>query len=81
MAEQGREDRLYVFVVTNTSKEGLGNGRINTDRMFDILGRRDVMPGVGKQREIERIGGSSLWKRIYLPAKATGGCTHGYWQE
>ena len=64
MAEQGREDRLCVFVVTNTSKEGLGSGRINTDRMLDILGRRDVMPGVGKQREIERIGGSSLWKRI-----------------
>lgn len=87
MAEQGREDRLCVFVVTNTSKEGLGNGRINTDRMFDILGRRDVMPGVGKQREIGRIkkeldetGDSSLWKRIYLPAKATGGCTHGYWR-
>jgi len=46
------------------------------------------MPGVGKQREIGRIkkeldetGDSSLWKRIYLPAKATGGCTHGYWQE
>lgn len=64
MAEQGREDRLCVFVVTNTSKEGLGRGRINTDRMLDILGRRDVMPGVGKQREIGRIGGSSLWKRI-----------------
>lgn len=71
MAEQGREDRLCVFVVTNTSKEGLGRGRINTDRMLDKLGRRDVMPGVGKQREIGRIkkeldetGGSSLWKRI-----------------
>ena len=71
MAEQGREDRLCVFVVTNTSKEGLGSGRINTDRMLDILGRRDVMPGVGKQREIGRIkkkldetGGSSLWKTI-----------------
>ena len=71
MAEQGREDRLCVFVVTNTSKEGLGNGRINTDRMFDILGRRDVMPGVGKQREIGRI-------KKELDKQATAPCGKGY---
>ena len=33
------------------------------------------------KKELDETGDSSLWKRIYLPAKATGGCTHGYWRE
>ncbi len=55
LIECGRKEPLCVFAVTNTSNEGLGAGRINTDRMLERLGRRDVMPGVGKVRLTQEL--------------------------
>jgi phospholipase D/transphosphatidylase len=55
LIECGRKEPLCVFAVTNTSNEGLGAGRINTDRMLARLGRRDVMPGVGKARLTQEL--------------------------
>lgn len=55
LIECGRKEPLCVFAVTNTSNEGLGAGRINTDRMLERLGRRDVMPGVGKARLTQEL--------------------------
>lgn len=40
---------LSIFVVTNSSAEGLGPGVMNTGRMLNALGRADVMPEVGKK--------------------------------
>ena len=45
MKAAGRADPIYWFVVTNSSDEGIGSGTINTDKMFELLGRQDVMPG------------------------------------
>ncbi|SER47506.1 PLD-like domain-containing protein [Pseudomonas sp. NFACC02] len=44
-AEHGN---LHLFVVTNSSKEGMGDGALNTFRMLRQLGRPDVMPGVAR---------------------------------
>lgn len=41
-----RVEPIHWFVVTNSSDAGLGDGTVNTDRMFKALGRRDVMPQV-----------------------------------
>ncbi|MCH4243024.1 phospholipase D-like domain-containing protein [Acinetobacter gerneri] len=43
-----RVEPIHWFIVTNSSDAGLGDGTVNTDRMFAALGRRDVMPEVAK---------------------------------
>ena len=53
MKAAGRADPIYWFVVTNSSDEGIGSGTINTDKMFELLGRQDVMPGVAIKRSKE----------------------------
>ncbi|MEE4310119.1 phospholipase D-like domain-containing protein [Pseudomonas viridiflava] len=40
---------IYLFVVTNSSEEGMGDGTINTYRMLKQLGRPDVIPVVSRQ--------------------------------
>lgn len=40
---------IHWFIVTNSSDEGVENGAYNADRMFRLLGRRDVMPNVGEK--------------------------------
>ena len=55
---------LCVFVVTNSSAEGLGPGVVNTDRMFKALGRRDVMPTVARDRILEQAGYGNRIQRI-----------------
>ncbi|RMT77152.1 phosphatidylserine/phosphatidylglycerophosphate/cardiolipin synthase family protein [Pseudomonas viridiflava] len=39
---------IYLFVVTNSSDEGMGDGSMNTYRMLKSLGRKDVLPTVSK---------------------------------
>ncbi|RMV29539.1 Phospholipase D protein [Pseudomonas syringae pv. maculicola] len=39
---------LYLFVVTNSTKEGMGDGTINTYRMLRQLGRPELMPNVAR---------------------------------
>ena len=57
-AEGGRDPvehgNLHLFVVTNSSEEGMGDGALGTFRMLRQLGRSDVMPAVARlEREDE----------------------------
>jgi len=42
----GRDDPIYLFVVTNSNDEGIGVGTVNTYRMLDALGQANTIPGV-----------------------------------
>ena len=53
--EWGRPDPIYLFVVTNTSDAGVGEGTVNTYRMLDSLGRSDTMPGVARLEKADDI--------------------------
>jgi phosphatidylserine/phosphatidylglycerophosphate/cardiolipin synthase-like enzyme len=44
----GRKTPLYLFVVTNSSDDGIGLGTVSTYHMLNALGRADVLPGVSK---------------------------------
>jgi phosphatidylserine/phosphatidylglycerophosphate/cardiolipin synthase-like enzyme len=44
----GRKTPLYLFVVTNSSDDGIGYGTVSTYHMLNALGRADVLPGVAK---------------------------------
>ncbi|ARA83382.1 phospholipase D-like domain-containing protein [Pseudomonas ficuserectae] len=46
---------IHVFVVTNSSDEGMGDGSMNTYRMLDSLGRKDVLPGIAKLERNEAL--------------------------
>ncbi len=46
---------LYLFVVTNVTEEGMGDGNLNTQRMLDSLGRGDTIPELTKLRRIDEI--------------------------
>ena len=44
---------LYLFVITNADKEGMGAGVKNTARMLDSLGRGDALPEGVRQQNAE----------------------------
>ncbi|WP_175670920.1 phospholipase D-like domain-containing protein [Burkholderia ambifaria] len=44
----GRKTPLYLFVVTNSSDDGIGLGTVSTYHMLNALGRADALPGVSK---------------------------------
>jgi phosphatidylserine/phosphatidylglycerophosphate/cardiolipin synthase-like enzyme len=46
---------LYLFVITNSSDEGLGVGTQKTYQMLDSLGRSDVIPGVARMKRIDDL--------------------------
>ncbi|OQR26358.1 phospholipase, partial [Pseudomonas sp. Bc-h] len=46
---------VHLFVVTNASDEGMGDGTINTHRMLEALGRAEVMPQVARLERDERL--------------------------
>lgn len=52
---QAEHGPIHMFVVTNSSKEGMGDGTMNTYRMLDSLGRKDVLPGVSKLERDEAL--------------------------
>jgi phosphatidylserine/phosphatidylglycerophosphate/cardiolipin synthase-like enzyme len=58
MAEGGRRPEqhgsLYLFVITNTSDDGMGMGAQNTQRMLESLGRGGAMPAATRDARIER---------------------------
>jgi phosphatidylserine/phosphatidylglycerophosphate/cardiolipin synthase-like enzyme len=43
-----KDGPVYLFVVTNSSSEAMGDGSVNTFRMLKQLGRPELMPGVAK---------------------------------
>lgn len=58
LAHNGRKPEehgsLYLFVITNTSNDGMGDGANNTQRMLEGLGRGAGMPGATRDARIER---------------------------
>ncbi|WP_081961211.1 phosphatidylserine/phosphatidylglycerophosphate/cardiolipin synthase family protein [Aquabacterium sp. NJ1] len=58
MAEHGRRPEkhgsLYLFVITNTSDEGMGDGANNTQRMLEGLGRGADIPAATRDARIDR---------------------------
>ncbi len=45
---------LYLFVITNTSEDGMGAGANNTQRMLESLGRGGALPAATRDARIER---------------------------
>lgn len=58
MAEGGRRPEqhgsLYLFVITNTSNEAMGDGANNTQRMLESLGRGANIPAATRDARIDR---------------------------
>ena len=46
--DPGKHDSLYLFVVTNSSDEGMGDGTVKTYEMLNSLGRADTIPAVAR---------------------------------
>jgi len=51
--QAGRQAPIYLFVITNSTDDGVGKGSVNTYRMLEALGRRDTMPGISKAYEMD----------------------------
>ncbi|KVO51991.1 phospholipase D-like domain-containing protein [Burkholderia stagnalis] len=51
----GRKTPLYLFVVTNSSDDGIGFGTVSTYHMLNALGRADVLPGVAKLERADEL--------------------------
>ncbi|WP_175855210.1 phosphatidylserine/phosphatidylglycerophosphate/cardiolipin synthase family protein [Burkholderia anthina] len=51
----GRKTPLYLFVVTNSSDDGIGLGTVSTYHMLNALGRADVLPGVSKLERADEL--------------------------
>jgi phosphatidylserine/phosphatidylglycerophosphate/cardiolipin synthase-like enzyme len=50
-----KDGPIYLFVVTNSSEEGLGPGSVNTFRMLKQLGRPELLPGVAKAERHDEL--------------------------
>ncbi|AHG43333.1 phospholipase [Pseudomonas syringae CC1557] len=46
---------IYLFVVTNSSNEGMGDGSVNTFRMLKHLGRPELLPGVAQAERHDEL--------------------------
>lgn len=46
---------VYLFVVTNSSNEGMGDGSVNTFRMLKQLGRPELLPGVARAERHDEL--------------------------
>jgi phosphatidylserine/phosphatidylglycerophosphate/cardiolipin synthase-like enzyme len=46
--------KLYLFVITNTSDEGMGDGAYNTQRMLETVGHGAALPAATRDARIER---------------------------
>jgi phosphatidylserine/phosphatidylglycerophosphate/cardiolipin synthase-like enzyme len=51
-ADAGKYPPVHLFVVTNSSDEGVGPGTVNTYKMMDSLGKAENIPGVTKQMRL-----------------------------
>jgi phosphatidylserine/phosphatidylglycerophosphate/cardiolipin synthase-like enzyme len=43
-----KDGPVYLFVVTNSTSEAMGDGSVNTFRMLKQLGRPELMPGIAR---------------------------------
>ncbi|MEE5128789.1 phospholipase D-like domain-containing protein [Pseudomonas alliivorans] len=51
----GRKEPLYLFVVTNDTKDGVGMGTAKTQEMLASLGRAETIPAITKLRMIKEM--------------------------
>ncbi|PCE22119.1 phospholipase [Paraburkholderia acidicola] len=47
---------VYLFVVTNSNDEGIGQGTVNTYQMLNALGSADQIPAVAKGERADTLG-------------------------
>ena len=66
--DPGQHGAIHLFVITNSSDEGMGDGTVNTYRMLNALGRAEVIPGVAKLEQ-EDVRQADL-QRQYDAARA-----------
>ena len=55
LRDPARHGQLHLFVVTNASDDGMGQGGVNTYRMLDALGRADTLPAVARTKQLEQL--------------------------
>lgn len=60
--DPGEHGPIHLFVVTNSSDEGMGDGTVNTYRMLEALGRAETIPGVATL-EREEVRQADLQKQ------------------
>ncbi len=68
--DQNKHGALYLFVVTNATDEGIGSGTVNTQRMLETLGRAEIIPGITKQMQIDKLrreAGTTPVSEMYTP--------------
>ena len=53
--DPGKHDSLYLFVVTNSSDEGMGDGTVKTYEMLNSLGRAETIPNVARLERAEDV--------------------------
>jgi phosphatidylserine/phosphatidylglycerophosphate/cardiolipin synthase-like enzyme len=49
--DPGKHGPLYLFVVTNSSDEGVGSGTVSTYKMLDSLGQANLMSGMAQDNQ------------------------------
>ncbi|AIY40551.1 putative phospholipase protein [Collimonas arenae] len=53
--DPGQDGPIHLFVVTNSSDEGMGDGTVSTYNMLNSLGRADVIPGVARLERDDQL--------------------------
>ncbi|WGS49124.1 phosphatidylserine/phosphatidylglycerophosphate/cardiolipin synthase family protein [Paraburkholderia sp. D15] len=66
--DTGKDGSIYLFVITNSNKDGLDKGQVSTQRMMTALGRPDALPAITR---LER-GESLQQQQSALEAKLDG---------
>lgn len=50
-----KDGPVYLFVVTNSNSEAIGDGSVNTFRMLKQLGRPELMPGIARAERHDEL--------------------------
>jgi phosphatidylserine/phosphatidylglycerophosphate/cardiolipin synthase-like enzyme len=53
--DPGLHGNLHLFVITNATDDGIGQGTVNTQRMLESLGRAETIPDVTKLLRIKQV--------------------------
>ncbi|MBG0648851.1 phospholipase D-like domain-containing protein [Enterobacter hormaechei] len=72
-----KDGYLYLFVVSNVTDEGMGDGTANTQRMLDSLGRGDTIPELTRLRRMDELKAKMDEPSPY-PALSDKGIAEGF---
>jgi phosphatidylserine/phosphatidylglycerophosphate/cardiolipin synthase-like enzyme len=53
--DPGLHGALHLFVITNATEEGVGQGTVKTQQMLESLGRADTIPELTKLQRIKQV--------------------------